>query len=141
MGLVLSSSIDTKYKEMALGSTESSLILILCPLATINEYDAMSLTLSTKHQQCCPCSISKIRMHCRRLQRAQEELEYYGAFAEHQALQELHTRQLSLQRCTVFSRALRRFQQQHHFHETYELPVLQSALELQQLGLHVLTHL
>src|SRR5260370_35108350 len=48
-------SVDTKYKEMALGSTGSSLILILCPLATINEDDAMSLTLSTKHQQCCPC--------------------------------------------------------------------------------------
>src|SRR5260370_38012128 len=48
-------SVDTKYKEMALGSTGSSLILILCHTATINEDDAMSLTLSTKHQQCCPC--------------------------------------------------------------------------------------
>src|SRR5260370_10754397 len=73
--------------------------------------------------------ISKICMHCRRLQRAQEELEYYGAFAEHWALWELHAGQLCLQRCTVFSGALRRFQEQHHFHETYKLPVLQSAPE------------
>ena len=58
MGLVFPNSADTKYINPNITEYESSqcsLILILCPLATINEYDAMSLTLSTKHQQCCLC--------------------------------------------------------------------------------------